>query len=103
MLVVESAIFIINDDHPYLRQFPLAFRKSNSGNGWVVRWVDFGTVSQEKYFACPKEAAKYCDRMNLHQRVIHGWFGESFGDCDAMWKFMEGVTHPDNARNPSRA
>lgn len=98
MYVLDGPVAIINEGHPYLKQFPLKFRKSANGKGWVIKWTDFGTTGQEIFFDDPVKAAEECDWMNRHRHIVHGWFGASFDDCDVMWQSMKIWSDLDDAK-----
>jgi hypothetical protein len=85
MRIIDGPIAVLNDGHPYLKQFPLAISACPAG-GWVIRWVDFGTTSQETYFNDPVEASRHCAWMNRNAHIIEGWFGASLHECDVMWQ-----------------
>ncbi len=86
MRVINGPVAILNDTHPYLRQFPLSIVPANGG-GWKIRWEGFNSVSQEVVFDSAAQAAKRCEWMNRNRHIVEAdGLGDSLDYWDAMWQ-----------------
>lgn len=86
MRVIDGPVAILNDAHPYLRQFPLSIAPEFGGR-WRIRWEGFNSVSQEVVFKNAADAAKRCEWMNCNRHIVEAnGLGDTLDYWDAMWQ-----------------
>jgi hypothetical protein len=71
---------ILSKQHPFVANFYVLVGDDN--NGWVVKWRDFTTTSQDRFFDKKEEAEAFASALRAGCRILNSYYTSFFDECD---------------------